>query len=62
MKTLSCDQCDQSFSANTFDEWFEQMKAHYMADHADIMATNSNKSKEEGMAWMAEMKAKFDAL
>ena len=62
MKTLSCDQCDQSFSAETFEEWFELMKDHYLSDHADIMSANANKSKEEGMAWMASMKAKFDAL
>ena len=62
MKKLNCDQCDKSFSAETFDEWFGLMKEHYMSDHADIMAANASKSKEEGMAWMAEMKARFDAL
>jgi hypothetical protein len=62
MKTLSCDQCDQTFSAESFEEWFEQMKVHYMSDHAEIMAANANKSKEEGMAWMADMRARFDAL
>ena len=43
-------------------EWFEQMKVHYMSDHADVMAANANKSKEDGMKWMAEMKAKFESL
>ena len=62
MKTLSCDMCDKEFSAATFEDWFEQMKPHYMSDHADIMASNANKSKEDGMKWMADMKAKFDAL
>jgi hypothetical protein len=62
MKTLSCDMCDKTFSAETFEEWFEQMKGHYMTDHADIMSANANKSKEEGMTWMADMKAKFDAM
>ena len=47
MKTLSCDMCDKEFSADTFDEWFGQMKGHYMADHADAMAASANKSKEE---------------
>ena len=59
MKTLSCDMCDKAFSAETFDEWFELMKGHYMSDHADMMASNANKSKEEGMKWMADMKANF---
>ena len=62
MKTLSCDVCPQEFSADTFEEWFEQMKVHYMSDHADVMAANANKSKEDGMKWMAEMKAKFESL
>jgi hypothetical protein len=54
--------CDQKLSAATFDEWFGQMKEHYMSAHADAMAANANKSKEEGMKWMSEMRAKFDAL
>lgn len=62
MKTMSCDMCDKEFSANTFDEWFGQMKGHYGADHADAMAQSANKSKEEGMKWMSDMKAKFEAL
>lgn len=61
MKTMSCDQCDKEFSAEAFDGWFEQMKKHYMSEHADFMAQSANKSKEEGMKWMADMKAKFEA-
>ena len=61
MKTLSCDMCDTEFSAETFEEWFGQMKGHYMSDHAEAMASNATKSKEEGMKWMADMKAKFEA-
>ena len=62
MKTLSCDICDKNFSADSFEQWFEQMKRHYMSDHADVMANNATKSKEDGMKWMADMKAKFEAL
>lgn len=62
MKAMTCDLCDKEFSANTFDEWFGQMKGHYGSDHADFMAQSANKSKEEGMKWMADMKAKFEAL
>jgi hypothetical protein len=54
--------CDSEFSADTFDGWFKQMLTHYKSDHADVMAANAGKSKEEGMNWMAEMKAKFEAL
>ena len=62
MKTMSCDRCDQEFSANTFDEWFGQMKGHYGSAHADVMKQSANKTKEEGMKWMGDMKAKFEAL
>lgn len=62
MKTMSCDICEQEFSAETFEEWFKQMQGHYMSDHADFMKEAQNKSKEEGMKWMADMKAKFEAL
>ena len=62
MKTMSCDMCDKEFSAASCDDWFGQMKPPYMADHADVMAQNANKSKEEGMKWMADMKAKFESL
>jgi hypothetical protein len=53
--------CDTEFSAETFEDWFGQMKGHYMSDHADVMANNADKPKEEGMKWMADMKAKFEA-
>lgn len=62
MKTMKCDVCDKEFSAETFEDWFKQMQEHYMKDHADFMKAAQNKSKEEGMKWMAGMKAKFEAL
>jgi hypothetical protein len=62
MKTMSCDQCDREFSAESFDDWFAQMRSHYMTDHADFMKASAGKSKEEGMKWMADMKAKFEVL
>ncbi len=62
MTTMKCDMCEQEFSAESFEEWFKQMQEHYMKDHKDFMEQAKNKTKEEGMKWMAEMKAKFDAL
>lgn len=62
MKSLNCDMCDKAFSADSFDDWFAQMKRHYMSDHADVMTNNANKSTEEGIKWMADMKEKFAAL
>lgn len=61
MKTLSCDMCSRSFSAESFDNWFKQMSAHYMADHADVMAAMANKPKSDGDKWMAAAKARFEA-
>ena len=61
MKTLSCDLCSRTFSAETFDDWFKQMYAHYMADHADVMAGMANKPKSDGEEWMAAAKARFEA-
>ena len=54
--------CEKEFSAENFEGWFEQMKTHYMTDHADFMKQAQNKPKEEGMKWMADMKAKFEEL
>ena len=62
MKTMSCDQCEKEFSAETFEVWFKKMQGHYMTDHEDFMKEAQNKSKEEGMKWMADMKAKFESL
>jgi len=61
MTTLSCDMCSRTFSAATFDDWFKLMYAHYMADHADLMAGMANKPKSEGEKWMAAAKARFEA-
>ena len=60
MKTMSCDLCNATFSADSFDQWCELMKEHYMSAHADFMADNH--SKEDGLRWMETMKAKFDSL
>lgn len=62
MKTMSCDLCEKEFSAETFEEWVEQMKSHYIKVHADFLKESQNKSKEEGMKWMADMKEKFELL
>ena len=61
MKSMPCDLCGKVFSAETFEDWFKQMQQH-MTDHADFMKEAQNKTKEEGMKWMADMKAKWEAL
>jgi len=62
MKSMKCDICDDSFEAEDFDGWFKQMFAHYNQDHADVMKGMEGKPKEEGERWMADAKAKFNAL
>jgi hypothetical protein len=62
MKTMKCDICESEFSAESFEEWFDQMRQHYAKDHADFMEQNKDKPKEEGMKWMKDMKAKFESL
>ena len=60
MKTLKCDLCDHEETADTFENWMSALMPHYKSAHADIMA-DSSKTKEDGMRWMAENKARFDA-
>lgn len=62
MKTMKCDICDKEFSGETFEAWFKQMQSHYQADHIEFMKQSQGKSKEEGMNWVADMKAKFESL
>lgn len=61
MKLLSCDLCDEAFTAETFDDWMQLMMPHYMVEHAEVMQANKGKSKEDAAAWMSENKARFDA-
>lgn len=60
MKTLKCDLCEHTEQAATFEDWMKALMPHYKTAHADVMA-DSSKTKEDGMRWMAENKARFDA-
>ncbi|MGB0908112.1 MAG: hypothetical protein ACPGVT_11510 [Maricaulaceae bacterium] len=60
MKTVKCDLCDHTASAETFEAWMQALMPHYKDAHADVMA-DSSKTKEDGMRWMAENRARFDA-
>jgi hypothetical protein len=61
MKTLSCDQCSDEFSDETFDGWAKQIQAHYIAAHMDYMMKNASASPSEIAQWFADAKARFDA-
>ena len=65
MKTLKCDLCEVTAQGETFEDWMNALKPHYAEAHADVM--NSKKGtpeemKAEMMNWMAENKARFDAV
>lgn len=65
MKTLKCDLCDHEVQGETFEEWMEALKPHYMEAHADFMQAQAIKTPEEQQAemkkWMEENKKRFDA-
>ena len=60
MKTLKCDLCDVTADGETFEEWMNALRPHYMEAHADVM-NNAGHTKEVMEKWMAENKARFDA-
>jgi hypothetical protein len=60
MKTLSCDLCEVTVQGETFEEWMNALKPHYMEAHADFMQNPKN-GKEEMGKWMADNKARFEA-
>jgi predicted RNase H-like HicB family nuclease len=60
MKILKCDLCDYEGQGETFEEWMENLKPHYMEAHADVM-NDPTKGKEEMQKWMGENRARFEA-
>ena len=65
MKTLKCDLCNYEARGETFEAWMEALKPHYAEKHADVMKSKKGTPEEmkaEMMKWMAENKARFDAL
>ena len=66
MKTLKCDLCDYEAQGETFEEWMNALKPHYAETHAEVMKGKANlteeKQKAEMQKWMAENKARFDAV
>lgn len=66
MKTMSCDNCDATFSAETFQAWVELMKPHYAQEHKEFMASKASLSPEEQQKemqqWFAEQETRFNQL
>ncbi len=61
MKTLKCDLCGVTADGETFEGWMQALMPHYMEAHADVMKDPSH-GEEEKQKWMAENKARFDAV
>ena len=64
MKTLKCDLCEHEAQGETFEEWMNALKPHYMKEHADVMAQhagNPEEMKAKMGAWMKENQERFDA-
>lgn len=59
MKTLSCDLCEAAAQGETFEEWMNDLKPHYMEAHKDVM-TDPTKTKADMERWMTENKARFE--
>ena len=65
MKTLKCDLCDHEAEGETFEQWMNALKPHYAETHSDVMQNKKGTPEEmqaEMMKWMAENKARFDAV
>ncbi len=66
MKTMTCDKCAHEAQGETFEQWMEALKPHWKEAHADIMqekmAMPEAERNAEMMKWMAEQKAKFEAV
>ena len=60
MKTLTCDLCNHEAQGETFADWMQNLMPHYKEAHADVM-NDSTKTKEDGMRWMEENRARFNA-
>ena len=60
MKTLSCDLCDFAVSGETFEDWMNALRPHYMEAHADVV-NNANHTAEDREKWMSDNQARFDA-
>jgi hypothetical protein len=62
MKTLKCDLCEYTAEGETFEDWMNALRPHYMEAHADVMndPTHSH-TKEDMEKWMADNRVRFEA-
>lgn len=60
MKTLKCDLCEVTAEGETFEDWMQALRPHYMEAHSEVM-NDSGKTEQDMQNWMADNKARFDA-
>jgi predicted small metal-binding protein len=65
MKTMTCKElggnCDETLSANTWDEMVMTMTKHVMANHPDVAKQMEKMHNEDPKRWGSEVKPKWDA-
>ena len=65
MKTMTCKDlggsCDQTLSANSWDEMVKTMTTHVMANHPDVAKQMEKMHNEDPTKWGKETKPKWDA-
>ena len=66
MKTLQCDLCEVTAEGETFEQWMNSLRPHYMEAHADVVKGKAGLTDEEKNAeyqkWMVENKVRFEAV
>ena len=65
MKTMTCKElggtCDQTLSAETWDEMVKTMTKHVMEKHPDTAKEMEKMHNEDPQKWGKEMKPKWEA-
>jgi hypothetical protein len=64
MKTLTYDLCEHEAQGETFEDWMEALKPHYMSAHTNVTQQHAGTPEEMKTAmgkWMGENKTRFDA-
>ncbi len=57
MKTVKCDLCELNVQGETFEDWLNALKPHYMEAHPNVM----NDPNGDMQKWMSENKLRFEA-
>lgn len=64
MKTLSCDLCDATAEAESFEGWMKALMPHYQKAHQDVMqkhADDPEAGKAAQQVWMQENMTRWEA-